>query len=81
MVQETCSDLQRLAAGVVLTIVHRKIVTDDRRVYAIIHGAQTCSFVVIPIESQRGGVEACPLGRAQVDLDGYHAGATSYRQI
>lgn len=72
----TFSDLQRLAAGVVLAVVDRKLVADHRRVHAGVNRAQAVRIVMVAIQSQVGGVETGPLGTAQVHLQGDHSGAT-----
>ncbi|KAF3847736.1 hypothetical protein F7725_020764 [Dissostichus mawsoni] len=59
---------QRLAAGVLLTVVNRKLVTDNCRVHTVVDGALALGGVVLPVQSQVCGVEACPLSCAQVDL-------------
>lgn len=52
------SDLQRLATGVILTVVNRKLVTDDWRVHTGVDSALTLGPVVVPVQSQVCGVEA-----------------------
>lgn len=78
---QTASDLQRLATGIILTVVNRKLVTDDWRVHAGVDRALALCHVVVPIQSQVCGVEACPLSRAQVDLQGDGVGATVDCQV
>lgn len=68
-------DLQRVAAGVALTVVNRKLVAEDRRVHTGVDGALALCDVVFPVQSQVCGVEARPLSRACVDLQGDHTGA------
>ena len=57
-----------MAAGVLLTVVNRKLVTDNCRVHTVVDGALALCGVVLPVQSQVCGVEACPLSCAQVDL-------------
>lgn len=56
-------------------MVNRKLVADDWRVYIGVNRAHTLRGVVVPVQSQVGGVEACPLSRAHVNLQGDHSGA------
>jgi len=79
--KQTPSDLQRLATGVIVTVVHMKLITDDRGVYTSVNRALALCIVMVSIECQVGGIVACPLSRAHVDLEGYHAGATVDYQI
>lgn len=57
-------------------MVNRKLIADDRRVHAAVDGAQAVRDVVLPIQGQVCGVEARPLGRTQVDLQGDRGSAT-----
>lgn len=57
-------------------MVDRKQVTDDWRVHTGVDGALALRGVVVPVHSQVCGVEAGPLSRAQVDLQGDCTGAT-----
>lgn len=54
----TPPDLQRMATGIILTVVNRKLVTDNWRIHSGVDGAQAVRGVVVPIQSQVGGVEA-----------------------
>lgn len=78
---KAASDLQRLSTGVVLTVVDGKLIADDRRVHAAVDGAQAVGDVVLPVQGQVRGVEARPLGRAQVDLQGDRGSATVDRYV
>lgn len=62
-------------------MVDGKLIADDRRVHAAVDGAQAVGDVVLPIQGQVRGVEARPLGRAQVDLQGDRGSATVDRYV
>lgn len=62
-------------------MVNRKLVTDDWRVHAGVDRALALCRVVVPVQSQVCGVEACPLSCAQVDLQSDSVGATVNCQV
>lgn len=62
-------------------MVDWKLVADDRRVHAAVDGAQAVCDVVLPVQGQVCGVEARPLGRAQIDLQGDGGSATLDRYV
>jgi len=75
------SNLQRLAAGVGIAVIDGELVADDGRVGAGVHGAQAGGRAVLPVQRQARGVEARPLGRAQIDVQRDYAGATVHHQV
>lgn len=77
----TTSDLQRLPTGVILTVVNRKLVANNWGVHRGVNWAQALRGVVVPVQSQVGGVESCPLSRAHVYLQGDHSSATVNCQV
>lgn len=62
-------------------MVNGELVPEDGRVHAGVDGAVALRGVVVPVQSQVRGVEAGPLGRAQVDLQGDGAGAADDDQV
>lgn len=62
-------------------MVDGKLVADHRRVHAVVNRAQAVRDVVVPVQSQVAGVEAGPLGAAQVNLQGDHSGAAVHSQV
>lgn len=62
-------------------MVDRKLVADHWRVHVGVNRAQAVRGVVFPVQSQVAGVEAGPLGAAQVNLQGDHGGAAVHSQV
>lgn len=62
-------------------MIDRQLVADDRRIHAGVNQALALALVVLSIQSQNGGVEACPLSRTQVHLQVDHTGPAVHRQV
>lgn len=75
------NDLQRLATGIILAVVDRKLEMDDRGIHIGVDRALARCISVLPIQCQVCGIEAGPLSCAYVDVQGDHADATLNHQV
>lgn len=62
-------------------MVDRKLIADHWRVHTGVSRAQAVREVMFSIQSQVAGVEAGPIGAAQVNLQGDHGGAAVHSQV
>lgn len=62
-------------------MVDRKLEADHWRGHTGVNSAQAARDVMVPIQSQVTGVEAGPLGAAQVNFQGDHGGTAVHSQV
>lgn len=73
--------LKWLPAQVALTVIDSELIPDDIRVHIGVYSAFALAIIVHAIQGQAIGVEACPLCRAQVNLQTDDADSTFHLQV